>query len=133
MKVQTNVSKILINPNLPLIMMRKMTNKPTPWKTCQWNTPQKVCLSHINIDSIRNKLDSIFEFTYDLVDFLAVSETKLDSSFPTAQFNLPGFRTPYRKDLSGMSVGLLVHVSSNIQSKVLKISNCSSVTQVIAV
>ena len=78
-------------------------------------------------------MDSIFEFTYDLVDFLAVSETKLGSSFPTGQFNLPGFRTPYRKDLSGMSVGLLVHVNSNIQSKVLKISNCSSVTQVIAI
>ena len=78
-------------------------------------------------------MDSIFEFTYDLVDFLAVSETKLDSSFLTGQFNLPGFRTPYRKDLSGMNVGLLVHVNSNIQSKMLKISNCSSVTQVIAV
>ena len=48
---------------------------------------QKVFLSHININSIRNKLDSLFEFTYDLADFLAVNETKLDSSLPTEQFN----------------------------------------------
>ena len=78
-------------------------------------------------------MDSLFEFTYGLVDFLAVSETKLDSSFPTGQFNLPGFKTPYRKGLSGKSGGLLVYVNSNITSKVLKIPDCPSNIQVIPV
>lgn len=41
------------------------------------------------------------------VDFLAISETKVDSSFPTAQFNLPRFRTPYRKDVTARSAGYL--------------------------
>ena len=95
--------------------------------------PKNVCLSHININSIRNKLDSLFEFTYGLVDFLAISETKLDSSFSTGQFNLPGFRTPYSKDLSAKSGGLLVYVNSNIPSKVLKIPDCPSNIQVIPV
>ena len=85
------------------------------------------------MNSIRNKLDSLFEFTYSLVNFLAVSETKLDSSFPTGQFNLPGFRTPYRKDFSGKSGGLLVYVNSNISSKVLKIPDCPSDVQVMPV
>ena len=102
-------------------------------KNARLKHPKKVCLSHININSIRNKLDSLFEFTYGLVDFLAVSETKLDSSFPTGQFNLPGFRTPYRKDLSAKSGGLLVYVNSNIPSKVLKIPDCPSDIQVIPV
>ena len=62
-------------------------------------------------------MDSLFEFTYGLVDFLAVSETKLDSSFPTEQFNLSGLVTPYRKDLSAKSGGLLAYVNSNIPSK----------------
>ena len=78
-------------------------------------------------------MDSLFEFTYGLVDFLAVSETKLDSSFPIGQFNLPGSRTPYRKDLSTKSGGLLVYVNSNIPSKVLKIPDCPSDIQVIPV
>ena len=95
--------------------------------------PKKACLSHININSIRNKFDSLFEFTYSLVYFLAVSETKLDSSFPTGQFNLPGFRAPYRKDLSGKNGGLLVYVNSNIPSKVLKIPDCPIDIQVILV
>ena len=102
-------------------------------KNARLKHPQKVCLSHININSIRSKLDSLFEFTYGLVDFLAVSETKLDNSFPTGQFNLPRFRTPYRKDLSGKSGGLLVYVNSNIPPKVLKIPDCPSDIQVIPV
>ena len=102
-------------------------------KNARLKHPKKVCLSHININSIRNKLDSLFEFTYGLVDFLAVSETKLYSPFPTGQFNLPGFRTPYRKDLSGKSGVLLVYVNSNISSKVLKIPDCPSDIQVIPV
>ena len=93
-------------------------------KNARIKRPEKVFLSHININSIRNKLDCLLEFTYGLVDFLAVSGTKLDSSFPTRQFNLPGFRTPYRKDFSGKSGGLPVYVNSNIPSKVLKISDC---------
>ena len=85
------------------------------------------------MNSVRKKLDSLFKFTYDLVDFLAVSETKSDSSFPTGQFNLPGFRTPYRKDVQGKSEGLLAYVNSNIPSKVLKAPDCPSDIQVIPV
>ena len=64
---------------------------------------------------------------------LTVNETKLDSYFPTGQFNLSGLRTPYRKDLSAKSGGLLVYVNSNIPSKVLKIPDCPSNIQVIPV
>ena len=79
-------------------------------------------MSHININSVKNK----FEFTYGLLDFLSVSETTLDSSFPTGQFNLPGFRRPCRQDLSEKSGELFVFVNSNIPSKVLKIPDCPS-------
>ena len=102
-------------------------------KNARIKHPKKVFLSHININSIRKKLDRLFEFTYGLVDFLAVSETKLDSSFLTGQFNLPGFRTPLRKDLSGKSGGLLVYVNSNSPSKMLKIPDCPNDIQVIPV
>ena len=102
-------------------------------KNARLKHPKKACLSLFNINSIRNKLDSLFGFTYDLVDFLAVSETKLDNSFPTGQVNLPGFRTPYRKDLSAKSGGLLVYVNGSIPSKVLKVPDCPSDIQVIPV
>ena len=132
-KSQTNVSKFPINSNLPFNNDSNDDRQTNTLKNAQIKHPQKVCLSHININSIRNKLDSLFEFTYSLVDFPAVSETKLDSCFPTRQFNLPGFRTPFRKDLSEKSGGLLVYVNSNIPSKILKIPDCPNDTQVIPV
>ena len=90
-------------------------------------------MSHIDINATRNKLDSLFQFTYGFVDFLAVSETKIDNYFPTKYFNLAGYRIPYRKDLSGMSGGLLVNVKSNIPSKMLKVPDCPSDIQVMPV
>ena len=55
-------------------MMRMMANKQTNTRIKHL---KKICFSHININSIRNKLDSLLEFTYDLVNFLAVNLTKL--------------------------------------------------------
>ena len=66
---------------------------------------KKVYLSYINIISVRNKLEALSEFVCTQIDFLAISETKLDSSFSIAQFNLTGFRTPYRKDITARSGG----------------------------
>ena len=95
---------------------------------------EEVCQSYVNINSIRHKFDSFFEFTCGLVDFLAVSETKLDSSFLKGQFNIPEFRTPYRKDLSGKSERLFVYVNSNIPSKVVaNTSSCPSNIQAMPV
>ena len=53
------------------------------------------------------------------VDFLAVSETKLDDSFPENQFILEGYKNPYRLDESGNSGGLLVYVNCDIPSRKL--------------
>ena len=80
-------------------------------------------------------MHSLFEFTYGLADFLVASKTKLDSSFQIEQFNLSGFRTPYRKDgdILWKSRGLLDYVNSNILSKVLQIPYCPSDVQVIPV
>ena len=132
-KSQTNVSKFPTNSNLSFNNGLNDDKQTNTLKNVRIKHSKNVCLSHININSIRNKLDSFFEFIYGLVNFLAVSETKLDSSFPTGQFNLPRFRTPFRKDLSGKSGGLLVYVNSNIPSKMLKIPDCRNDIQVIPV
>ena len=40
--------------------------------------------SYLNINSVRNKLDSFQEIVMGKVDMLIVAETKIDVSFPTA-------------------------------------------------
>ena len=73
LKPQTNVSKIPVSSNLPFDNDTNDDKQTNILKNARLKHPKKVCLSHININSIRNKLDSLFEFTYGLVDFLAVS------------------------------------------------------------
>ena len=70
-------------------------------------------MSYIITSHARNKLKALPEFVCTQVEFLAVSDTKLNSSFPTAQFNLSCFRTFYRKDITGGSGGLLVYINEN--------------------
>ena len=51
------------------------------------NNPNNLTFSYININSVRNKFDSLQEIVMGKVDILVVAETKIDASFPTAQFS----------------------------------------------
>ena len=60
----------------------------------------KILCAPININSIRNKLDQLKSMISGTVDILIIMETKLNDSFPEAQFFLKGYSQPYRLDLS---------------------------------
>ena len=46
-----------------------------------------------------------------------ISETKLDDSFPTAQFLIEGFGTPFRQDRNSKGGTLLLYIREDITSK----------------
>ena len=52
----------------------------------------------ININSLRNKFDSLIEQITGNIDILMILETKLDSSFPTGQFLINGYSEPFKID-----------------------------------
>ena len=79
--------------------------------------PQKTIVSYININSVRNKFENFTALAADYVDILIIAETKLDDSFPDAMFRMPGFKAPFRLDISASSGGLLVFVKEHIISK----------------
>ena len=56
----------------------------------------RIVLAHLNIDSLRNKLDLLADQIKGNVDVLAISETKLDDSFPTEQFKITGYASAFR-------------------------------------
>ena len=58
----------------------------------------KVTLSHLNINSIRNKFSCLKELVSDNIDVLVIEETKLDETFPENAFIIPGYKKPFRKD-----------------------------------
>ena len=53
------------------------------------------------------------------IDVLVVTETKLDDSFPSAQFFIDGFSAPYRLDRNKRGGGVLIYVREDISSKQL--------------
>ena len=53
------------------------------------------------------------------IDVLVVTETKLDDTFPTAQFFIDGYSVPYRLDRNKHGGGILIYIREDISSKQL--------------
>ena len=81
--------------------------------------PTNVSCAYLNINSIRNKFVNLKDMIEQNIDILCIAETKIDSSFPTNQFHMPGYTLPYRLDKTGNSGGLLVYIKETIPSKYL--------------
>ena len=87
--------------------------------------------SYLNINSIRNKFNDWQQVICDSVDVLTIAETKIDSSFPTAQFRLANYPTPYRLGVIGKNGGIPVYMKSNIPKRQLNYGNlCKSIQAV---
>lgn len=74
-------------------------------------------IAHSNINSIRNKVDSVSAELSDF-DIICIGETKLNDQYPTSELAIDGFKVPYRKDrLINNGGGLLVYVKNSICCK----------------
>ena len=83
------------------------------------STPNRLAIAQLNINSLRNKLASPSTMIKDFVDVLLLSETKIDSSFRTAQFHVDGY-TIHRRDRDENKGGLLLYVREDVSSALLK-------------
>ena len=75
-------------------------------------------MDHLNINSLRNKFESIKPIISPNFDIFLVSETKLDESFPNNQFSISGYRM-FRQDRNCFGGGLCIYVKENIASNQL--------------
>ena len=67
-------------------------------KALRLKNVNKLIITHLNINSLRNKFEFLISLIEDNIDVLMISETKLDESFPTSQFMINGLRAPFRLD-----------------------------------
>ena len=58
----------------------------------------------------------------DNIDILMVSETKLDSPFPQAQFRIEGYAPPFRYDRNSHGGGILLFIREDIPTKIISIT-----------
>ena len=83
------------------------------------NNANRSTIGHLKINSLRNKFEMLRESVQDKLDTLLVSETKVDPSFPSSQFPIEGFSSPFRFDRNSSGGGILLHVSEEIPTKLL--------------
>ena len=62
-------------------------------------------------------IETVSPYTQD--NILIVAKTKIDASFPTAQFSAEGYHKPNRLDVSEKSGGILVYINSSRPSRQL--------------
>ena len=54
----------------------------------------RLIIGQININSLRNKFQSLETLIKGNIDILVITESKLDGSFPTQQFAIEGYSLP---------------------------------------
>ena len=74
----------------------------------------QVYVGHLNINSICNKFEMLSMSVAQYVDILVLSETKLDSTFPSIQFLINGFSVPHTLDQNSKGGGILLYVRDKI-------------------
>ena len=73
-------------------------------------------IAQLNINS-QGKFDSLVQMLHNNLDILLISETKIDSLFPTAQFQI-GYTT-YTLDRNANGWGILLYIWEDISSTLL--------------
>ena len=63
----------------------------------------------------------IREIIQDKLDVLLVSETEVDPSFPSSQFAIEGFSSPFRLDKNSSGGGIMLFIRDETPSKLLTI------------
>ena len=86
-------------------------------KTLRLKYPQNPIIAQININSIRNKFETLISLVTSDIDILMISETKIDESFPPSQFMIDKFSMPYHRDRNAHGGGILVYFRNNITAK----------------
>ena len=81
-------------PSLPIIDMPNKTNEDSAYSMLtdiRIRNAKRIILGHLNINSIRNKIEMLADLVIKKIDILLISETKIDDSFTSSQFYIPGY------------------------------------------
>ena len=64
---------------------------------------------HLNINSLRNKSDSISELIKGKADIFLINNTKLDESFPSNQFVMSDYKFIKKEKKLGSGIAFYIH------------------------
>ena len=85
---------------------------------------------HLNINSLRNKIEFLEPLIRNHFDIFLVSEAKLDSNFLGSEFTIPGYRL-FSKDRNQYGGGLIFYVNEDITCKTINTFNFANSLEVL--
>ena len=94
--------------------MEHHSDTVTDLRTFRIKYPSNIIIGHLNINSIRNKFELLSFLIGGKVDILLISETKIDSTFPTSQFLMNGYSNIYRLDRNDKGGAIMLFVKYNL-------------------
>ena len=75
-------------------------------------------IGYLNINGLRNRTADLQIIIRNIsLDYLVLNETKLDESFPNAQFKLDGYEIKARRNRDKYGGGLIVFVKGGLFAK----------------
>ena len=89
-------------------------------KDIRINNINRLIIGQLNINSLRNKFEQLSTMINGNIDIFMISETKLDETFPAAQFYLQGFCDPYRFDRNRNGGGIMLYIREDIPSRLIE-------------
>ena len=81
---------------------------------------ERPVIAHLNINSISSKFEPLVDMVQENVDFLVVTESKLDDTFPLGQFQIEGFSRPIRLDRTRNGGGIIIFARDDLTCNELK-------------
>ena len=88
--------------------------------------PKNVILGILNVNSLQNKFESISELIKGKFEIFLINETKLDTSFPSNQFALSGYKFVI-KDRNKFEGEVAFYTNDQLLSRTIKIENPSGI------
>ena len=79
-------------------------------------------IGHRNINSIRNKFEVHSNNIKGKLDILMISQTKLDSTFPSNHFTIEGYAALIRFHRNGRGGGILLYIRKDIPARLVTTS-----------
>lgn len=83
---------------------------------CPINHSNSISKMHLNMRSIRNKLESVKD-SFSVFEVLCFTETHLDHTFSNYNLEIEGYNQVHRNDVSFHSVGILSYASSKLKTE----------------
>ena len=85
------------------------------------NSPRNLLFGYLNVNSLRNKIIDLREIiSYLQLNYFVLSETKINDSFPPAQFDMSGYEIRAKRDRDGVGGGIMEYVRMGEICKRLK-------------